>query len=258
MQKLFYFPIDKLISISSPTSTAILQNGFHKDRLVLIYNGINTKNVPSLSISEQAEFRRSYSIRSRDPIIVMAGMLTEWKGQDVLLRAVPDILGATPDCKIIFVGEPPNNDTAFRSALATLTDDLGIQESVRFIGYRRDVLALMAMADIVVHTSVAPEPFGRVIVEAMAAGTIILATNIGGPKEIIRHGHDGYLVEPNNPAALAERVNSVLANPDAASKMVAAGLESVKCFDSERVADRLDREFRDTIERKQKGRVRSI
>jgi glycosyltransferase involved in cell wall biosynthesis len=93
---------------------------------------------------------------------------------------------------------------------------------VHFLGFRDDVPRLMTFVDLVLHTSVAPEPFGRVIVEAMLAGTPVLATRAGGPVEIVQEPDTGVLVPPGDPEALATAVQDVLSSPNRARAMAQA------------------------------------
>jgi glycosyltransferase involved in cell wall biosynthesis len=94
---------------------------------------------------------------------------------------------------------------------------------VHFLGFRTDVPVLMRAVDVLVHTSTAPEPFGRVIAEGMLAERAVIATAGGGASEIVRAGVTAWQVAPNDPAALAAAIRDVLASPARAREIAAAG-----------------------------------
>ncbi len=95
-----------------------------------------------------------------------------------------------------------------------------------FAGFRNDVAGAMAEVDVVAHTSTSPEPFGRVLVEAMLARRPLIAAAEGGAAEIVSHGHDGVLVPPKNPALLANAILALLENPSATVVLLEAGYKT--------------------------------
>ena len=104
------------------------------------------------------------------------------------------------------VGDCLPGDSEYKEFLFELTRELNVDDVVHFTGFRKDVYDVFSSLDLVVHASTSPEPFGRVIIEAMALGRPVIATALGGPLEIIKHGHNGFLIEPGDPAALAETI----------------------------------------------------
>ncbi len=121
-------------------------------------------------------------------------------------------LAALPDVHALIVGTALFEDEAYPLLLERRAAALGLAERVHFLGYRDDVPALMREVDVVVHASTAPEPFGRVVVEAMLASTPVVATCVGGVPEIIEHGVTGLLVSPGDPSALEEAVRALMAD----------------------------------------------
>ena len=104
--------------------------------------------------------------------------------------------------------------------------DAGREDRIRFVGYRRDVPAVMRGLDVLVLASDA-EPCGRVLFEAMASGTAIVATNSGGTPEIVRDGREGRLVPPRDPAALARAIGALVADRNLRARLGAAGVARV-------------------------------
>jgi glycosyltransferase involved in cell wall biosynthesis len=139
-------------------------------------------------------------------LVVCAGRLFASKGQDVLLRAMPQVFERAGAVRLELLGDGPE-----RLALERLAADLGVSEWCDFRGQasRATVLERMAAADVVVVPS-RDEAFGIVNVESLAVGTPVVASRVGGISEIVRDGRDGFLVAPDDPAALADRLSMLL------------------------------------------------
>jgi len=175
-----------------------------------------------------AEFRRRFSPGAA-PLIGMFGRISRWKGQDVFLRAIARVPGA----HAVIAGAALFEEHAFEQELRDLTHELGIAERVCFAGHVDDVMTLMAACDVVAHCSTAPEPSGRVIAEAMFAGTPVIGSDAGGVPEFIRHGETGQLTPPGDVEALAIAIRRYLDNPEWAREIVArARLRAEQDFSS--------------------------
>ncbi len=133
-----------------------------------------------------------------------------------------------PELQGLIVGGWGPEDAAFQARLARRTGEAGLASRLRFLGYRADVASLLPAFDLLVHASTRPEPFGMVILEAMAAGLPVVASNLGGPREIVLPGVTGLLVPPSDPAALAEACRGILSDHTRAAAMGAAGRERVR------------------------------
>jgi glycosyltransferase involved in cell wall biosynthesis len=142
--------------------------------------------------------------------LVCVGRLFPTKGQDILIRAVALAKDRLPGLSVEFVGDGP-----FRGVYMQLAHDLGTDENCTFVGSvpREQVLARMAAGTVTVVPS-RSEAFGWVNIESLSVGTPVLASNVGGIVEIIRDGVDGFLVPPEDPGALAERLLTMLGDPD--------------------------------------------
>jgi 2-polyprenyl-3-methyl-5-hydroxy-6-metoxy-1,4-benzoquinol methylase len=150
----------------------------------------------------------------------MIGMFSRfdwWKGHELLFNAVRLISDNTPSNKFMFliVGDGPE-----KSNLIKLADSLSIREKIIFTGLRNNIPELMNLCDVIVNPSVRPEPFGRVVIEAMACGKTVIATNMGGHKEIITDGIDGLLVRPDADA-LADMILKAVSDPELRSMISA-------------------------------------
>jgi glycosyltransferase involved in cell wall biosynthesis len=133
----------------------------------------------------------------------VVGRLAPWKGQDLFLRAFARAF-PTGHEHAVLVGGALFGEDNYADELPRLAGRLGIADRVEFRGHRRDVWTELSRLDVLVHSSVTPEPFGQVILEGMAAGVPVIAAGAGGPAEILEHTVTGILYEPSDEAALAE------------------------------------------------------
>lgn len=170
------------------------------------------------------------------PVAVIVGRLTPWKGHQTLLRAWREVVANVPQARLLIVGEVAFWEESYAGDLRALADDLGIAESVHWSGFREDVPDLLRLANLLVLAST-DEPFGRVLIEAMAIGLPVVATASGGVPEIVIDGETGLLVPPGEPGALGDAIATLLANPLQATEMGAAGRRrALERFDVRRVA----------------------
>ena len=135
--------------------------------------------------------------------IVMVGRLTPWKGQDIFLRAFARAFAGGLQ-RATVAGAPLFGEEPYQQVLVDLVASLDIGGQVQFRGFVQDVPQLLMEADVLVHASVIPEPFGQVVVEGMAAGLAVVAADQGGPAEIVTNECDGLLVPPGDVTALAD------------------------------------------------------
>lgn len=154
-------------------------------------------------------------------VVAHVGRLVRWKGQDVFLQAITKLREELPTLRAWVIGEADANEDsqAYAHSLRELASSREIADRVVFTGYREDALDLMAAADVVVHSSVKPEPFGRVIIEGMAAGRPVIASQTGGGKEIVEEGVTGLLVPPGDPEVLASAIRALAGQPERRARM---------------------------------------
>ena len=116
----------------------------------------------------------------------------------------------------LFVGDALFGEQAYVKQLHYRVAELGLKNRVRFMGFRSNIPQLMIDCDLVAHTSIAPEPFGRVIVEAMLCGRPVVAAQAGGALELVSHGKTGWLCLPNDPQRLANIIMTCRNHPQQA------------------------------------------
>jgi glycosyltransferase involved in cell wall biosynthesis len=207
----------RVVAISSAVQETVRHCG---GRARTILNAVDLSEYADLP--EPAGVRAALGIAPGQPLVTTVGRIEPWKGQHVLVEAVPFILERHPDARIAIVGAGAVNKPEYELSLKARCRELGVTGNVLFTGIRTDVPSILAASDVLVLPSATPEPFGRTVVEAMAAGCPVVATAAGGPLETVLDGETGFLVPPNDPRALAEKVSFLLAHPEQARTM---GLE---------------------------------
>lgn len=191
-----------IIANSEATRQAFVAAGGHPDRLHVVYNGFQLEQYQELTpLATQLKLDLGLDQRF---VIGHFSRLAPWKGQHVLIEALKH---CPKDITVVFVGDALFGEQEYVEQLHQQVRQLGCQHQVQFLGFRSDVPALMAMCDLITHTSIAPEPFGRVIVEAMLCQTPIVAAAAGGAIELVKHGKTGWLVPPGKPLELAAMIN---------------------------------------------------
>lgn len=165
---------------------------------------------------------------ARPQAVVLVGRIAEWKGQHVFIRAAAHIQADFPQARFLIVGAPLFGEHDYERSLHTLAEELGVADRVEFLGFRDDVPAVLAQADIVVHASILGEPFGQVVIEGMAAGKPVIATEGGALPEIVVPGETGLLVPMGDAAAMARAMAQMLTDPARAAEMGRAGRRRVQ------------------------------
>jgi glycosyltransferase involved in cell wall biosynthesis len=199
---------------------------------------LGSLRVPTLVAPEPVRyeaFRHPRRAREDDPFTVaMVGRIAPWKGQDIFLHAFAEAFPDGPQRGIV-VGAPLFGEEEYERSLVDLVRQLGLDRRVELRGFRDDIGAELARADALVHASVIPEPFGRVIVEGMAAGLPVVAADGGGPREIITDGVDGLLYPPGSVGALASRMRQLAHDPGLAGRLGRAAAARALDFSPELV-----------------------
>lgn len=209
--------VDRLICMSHAIERASAPLGVPATRRLVLDDPFDTSDYRRPA---SPAVRASLGLADGDRAVVLLARIIPWKGQDVLLRALPAVLADHPDAVAVLVGEATDDKgRRYRAELEALVAELGIGGRVRFAGARRDVADVLAAAEVVVHCSTTPEPFGRVVVEAMAAGRPVIAADAGGVPEIVDAERTGLLVAPGDPEALAAAVGRLLDDPEATAEL---------------------------------------
>ena len=212
-----------VVANSQATADAFVAAGGHPSRVRVVYNGIDVDAYGRHDAGSAADLRRSLGIGDA-PLVGVFSRLSEWKGQHVLLDALTEL----PGVHAVLVGDALFGEDAYAERLHEQTERSGLKDRVHFLGFRRDIPELMQCVDIVAHTSVTAEPFGRVVVEGMLSEKPVIATRGGAIPEIISDGETGLMVEPGNAHVLAAAIRQTFADPDKAASLGAAARQAVQ------------------------------
>ncbi len=208
----------RVIANSRASAEALVARGGRRDKVRVVYNGIQSTPFDAVTAAELAALGQELGI-SGAPSIGLFGRLAEWKGQHVAIEAI----AAIPDVHLLLVGDALFGEQAYAARLRQQVQALGLANRVHFLGFRPDIPQLMQFSSIVLHTSIAPEPFGRVIVEGMLASRPVVATRAGGVEEILHDGITGVMVEPGNVKALEQALRGLLDDPQRAARIAQSG-----------------------------------
>ena len=196
-----------------------------KKKLLVIFRGINVDYFDPTTITETEEKKllKSWQIEDNKKIILLPGRLTSWKGQELFLEAINLVntqLGYEAFYAVI-LGSDQGRDL-YKKKLVRLSEQYRMTKQVKFIDHCKDMALSYKISDIIVSSSIEPEAFGRVSVEAQSMEKVIIASNIGGSNETVIDKKTGYLFESGNPKSLSEIILKVLNLDDVTFKIIGA------------------------------------
>jgi glycosyltransferase involved in cell wall biosynthesis len=213
----------RIISVSEAVRQAMRDHGVDYPNIQVIHNGID---LTRYQIKETpAQLRAKHNIPDGVPVIGVVGNIREWKGQETLVRATAILKQKFPELRCLLVGDCGKADQEYGERIDRLCQELDIQRQVIRTGFQRNAIDYMELMDVVTHTSIHPEPFGIVMLEAMSRSKPLVSTTIGGPAEVVVNGESGLLVDPGKPADLALAVERFLSDPEFARRTGERGYE---------------------------------
>lgn len=187
--------------------------------------------------------------------IVSLSRLAKWKGIHVLIAAAARLSGtASQRFRVKIAGEAIFEDAEYVAQIKSLASQSAAE--IEFVGHIDDVDELLSEADVLVSCSITPEPFGQVVAQGLSRGLVVVATDQGGPVEMIQSGVNGILVPPGNADDLAKAILSIMSDPALAGRMGAAAASSVTRYADEETAPALDRalvELHDAVGRRKRA-----
>ena len=228
--------------------------GHENEKFRVIYVG--TEIVSSSGFNEEVlRFREKIKIYPQTTLIGFAGRLVNWKGVDVLLKACSllekDSELLKVDWKVVIAGTGAGQFGDTELNLKDYATSNLRSGRVIFLGYYHDMKSFNQSIDILVHPSISPEPFATVVVDAMAAGKIVVASNIGGTPEIIENGKNGFLFSPGDNQALYNLLKDIILNKypsDRLSNLRKSAIETIALgFTEERVTRASEEYFKEII-----------
>lgn len=194
ISKAIHHYADIVITNSQETARALR---IPQEKIRVVYNAVEEKEDSEITVHE-------------GPVIGMAGRINRWKGQKLLVDAAEQVHRIFPEAVFKFAGCAYTGEEYLEKELKEYISDKGLQNVVTLCGQIDDMDRFYSSLDVFVLPSIQPEPFGLVVIEAMEYGLPVIATNHGGPTEIIEDGVDGYLVDYTDSGEMAQRLIELL------------------------------------------------
>jgi glycosyltransferase involved in cell wall biosynthesis len=211
-----------LIAVSEQVrQMAIEKEKVRPEKVQVILNGVEIQEAEKPREWQRQKVRQELGLPPECPLLLTVGRLTEQKGHSYLIKAIPSVLHQHPGAVFAFAGEGP-----LQGELAALAEQLEVSKSVRFLGLRQDVRRLLQAADIFVLPSLW-EGLSMALLEAMAEGTAVVASEVEGIGDLIEPGVDGMVVPPRDPAALAAALIGLLGNTEKCRRLGQATRQKV-------------------------------
>lgn len=242
--------LDAIISVSDSYKNNVLRQALKVKRLIRIYNGLDIEQViGKISQAGIDTIKDEFNLNNSSAVVGIIGNIDRWKGQLVVLKAIKEIKLRYPDIKCLFVGKVVMRAEQYKEELDRYIVDNDLDNNIIFTGPRDDVPNILSVLDVVIHGSIEPEPFGRVLLEGMAAGKPIVASNAGGPIEIIVDGETGLLVPMNDPQRMAEAITELLSDRKRALEMGRKGRQRlIEMFSIKDMIENIERTYDDLFQ----------
>lgn len=214
--------VDGVLPVSRHVQQSLEAGGVNRERLWTIYSGLDMTRVPQKE-GDHPRGRR-FGVPDDVPLIGTVANLFPRKGYEVILKALPKILACFPMMQYIIIGQ---GDSGYERTLRSLVHAMGLEKTVRFVGYQEEVYSCLAAMDIYVHPALM-EGFGIAMLEAMAMEKPVVASRVGGIPEVVQDGVTGLLVPPGDPETLAAAILHLLEDPHTRHMMGMAGRERLE------------------------------
>jgi glycosyltransferase involved in cell wall biosynthesis len=207
----------------------IYYNNFDASKIFSIPTGVDLKRFNPENVKSAFKVTNGFSIG-------MIGVLRSWKGHKFFIEAVPEILSQIPDAVFYITGDGPQYEN-----IRNLIQGLSLQNKVFMLGHREDIPEIIAAINVIVHPSYANEGVPQTILQAMAMGKPVIASDTGGIKEVVINRQTGFLIEPKNPDQLAEKIIDLYKNPELRMKLGKEGRKLVeKNYSVEKMLDKIE------------------
>jgi glycosyltransferase involved in cell wall biosynthesis len=242
------------ISASIPVSKAIEKNmkrqNYHSVTHV-IYDGLPVQEMLNQAVKcKNADIKRELDIPEDSIVIGIIGNIREWKGQEYFVKAFMSLGEKYRNMYGLVIGGHAAEDEEYLRSLKKIAESSDVGKRLRFLGFRDDVPELLRIFDLFIHASITPEPFGMVLLEAMLNKVPVIATNFGGPVEILENGRCGILVPPRDVDAIVAGVEKYLNEPSFREEMVNRAYKKVETdFDLRNTVKQVDALFQEVVGR---------
>jgi glycosyltransferase involved in cell wall biosynthesis len=220
-----YFPVSRVMQ------RALEEYGIDPAKIELTYNGIDFSAIADAELRPRAEIRQEFGLGPDQLLVAMVGNIRRWKGQHVVVDA---LAGLTPEerssLRVLFIGDTAEGSMEYHEGLVESIEAASLQDTALFTGWREDVPDILEAADIAIHASVTPEPFGLVVLEAMHHGCATVAADEGGPVEMITED-TGITFSPSDPAQLTDALRRLIHDEALRKRLAGNARHRARIFD---------------------------
>ena len=241
LEKISALITDRLVVLTEQEKNDHLH--FHiapENKFSEVHSGINLDRFSDTSV-DPAAMKKKLTIPEGNLVVGTTGRLTHIKGHRYLIEAAGKIVSSKPDTTFVFLG-----DGELLDELKNMASISSIEENIKFLGWRQDVAEVMSTFDVFVLPSL-NEGMGRVLVEAMALGKPIVASDIGGIPNLVVNGENGYLVPVGDVETLAVKIITLLDDPGKREKMGNAGQRYADKYSLEEMMKKIERLYRELL-----------
>lgn len=254
LHRWLYRRFDVYLAISKYMASILRTHGVDSKRIELVYLGVDFQRLHERVLRTRESVRSELGVGDDQLLVLMVGNIREWKGQRQVITALkllpPNVRRRL---RLFFAGATASVDNAYETELREEIEAAGLSDCVSFLGSRPDVPDLYQAADIALHASTTPEPFGLVVPEAMGLKCAVIAASTGGPAEVITPG-TGFLCDPFAPAEYARTLEQLVRDESLRLAIAAAGPERASLFSIERTVAGTEKAYERALARTSKRR----
>ncbi|MEW6302088.1 MAG: glycosyltransferase family 4 protein [Verrucomicrobiota bacterium] len=215
----------RLVVVSEYSRRILVNGGLPEAAVRTVYNGVS---VDRYQTAERGIMREMCGLSKDEPVIGLVGRITPWKGHRMFVELAKTWIEARLPGNFVIVGKPFNEDQRFEAELHRFVAKHKFEDRIHFVPFQTNVAATLRDLDVLLHTSLRPEPFGRIIIEAMAAGVTVIAARAGGVPEVITHESDGLLATPGDAADYLNCLHRVVDDATLATQLRENALKTVR------------------------------
>ena len=223
----------RIVANSSYVAHHFAFDGSMFKKIEVVHNPLDLSSFDPKKVDGN-QFKKIFRVNGSYPLLGVIGQISPWKGLADVIRAMPKVLFHFPEARLLVVGEPKfdtvssrYDNVAYFKELKSLVEELNLKKEVIFTGERSDIPGVMKAIDLLILASW-EEPFGRVLIEAMAMEKPVISTNVGGPTEIVKDGVTGVLISPKNPEVIARTVIELASDRKKSEEMGRRGRAEVQ------------------------------
>jgi glycosyltransferase involved in cell wall biosynthesis len=241
---------DKIFAVSDFIKQNLITNGILSEKVVTIYDGIDANEYRKKVKKSRQEIFQEFGIPQDTLLIGNIGNIRRWKGQELLIDSLQIVSKSFQSFYCLLIGDTQKNsseDSEYKKELLQKIGLFNLQNKICFTGFRNDVPDLINALDLQINSSIEPDPFPHVILEGMALGKVIIASDLGGATESIINGKTGFTFSPTSTNDFAEIIVRVLLNNELRRTISENSLKGVSRFSLSNMTRSIENEYSELL-----------